>query len=122
MIDVCNRMNDLMSKLDLDYELHKKKQPSELYWVGEIYDTSTTDESGEENFVFLLSGFSKKDQLSLLEDHKKIKDKFKRTYLIHSNKYNLLIEYGGSTTPYEDQQGDLYKMMITLNIKKFGKE
>lgn len=93
------------------------------YFVGELYGNGSTDESGEEEYTFLLTGFYRgDDEISLYDAAERIEECFPAGTgkLLHCRDGGMLVSVRSMTGDLPDNtDAELEKLQITLQIKRW---
>lgn len=97
------------------------------YFVGELYGNGSTDESGETEYTFLLTGFYRgEDEISLYDAAERIGECFPAGTgkLLHCGDGGMLVSVQTITGELpDDTDAELEKLQITLLVKRWkGKE
>ena len=109
-----------LSKIGVPYEFLEWTQPvSYPYFVGEYNETEPTNESGELDKVFILTGFcrGKDARLRLEENRQKIEDAFLEGMTATLNSGSVLAVFYGNAFYIPTGEAELYKIRINLSIK-----
>lgn len=119
MREILKVINDQMTAIGINYEFGRmsKSLPEYPYWVGEYTEPESMTEDGKEQPTIILTGFSRGKYLELETEKSKIKERFRRgVSLLTENGSAVYICYGGSI-PIPQEDDDLKKIQVNLNIK-----
>lgn len=93
------------------------------YFVGELYGNGSTDESGETEYTFLLTGFYRgEDEISLYEAADRIEECFPADTgkLLTCKDGGMLVSFQSMTGELpDDTDAELEKLQITLTVKRW---
>lgn len=93
------------------------------YFVGELYGNGSVDESGEEEYTFLLTGFYRgEDEISLYDAAERISECFPAGTgkLLHCKNGGMLVSVQSMTGDLpDDTDAELEKLQITLAVKRW---
>lgn len=123
MKEVIKMVGDILSGVVNYRFLWWKKKPQYPYFVGEIFREGGSDESGETEYRFLLTGFYHGDnEMQLYEAADRILDLFPADTgrLIQCRGGGMLIASADILTELPtDTDTELTKIQITLDIKRW---
>lgn len=109
-----------LSKIGVPYEFLEWTQPvSYPYFVGEYNETEPTNESGELDKMFILTGFcrGKDARLRLEENRKKIEDAFLEGMMATLNSGSVIAVFYGNAFYIPTGEAEIFKIQINLSIK-----
>lgn len=92
------------------------------YFVGEVYANGSTDESGEEEYTFLLTGFYRgEDEISLYDAADRIAECFPAGTgkLLLCRDGGMLVSCQSMEGELPDTDTELVKLQITLGCKRW---
>ncbi|MCM1057731.1 MAG: hypothetical protein NC517_09000 [Firmicutes bacterium] len=92
------------------------------YFVGELYGNGSSDESGEEEYSFLLTGFYRgEDEIALYEAAEQIQEVFPATGRLMTCRDGGMLVCTQSMTGElsDDTDAELTRLQITLQIKRW---
>ena len=108
----------------MEYIVGEGETLPKTYFVGEYQELDPTSEDGEENAVFILSGFSREKWIQLEEAKGKIKKYFPKTTgktaVTESGSVIAIFYANGFPIPVEDEE--LKKIQINLTVKEWSVE
>lgn len=120
MEEVLSFIDTELSKIGVPYEFLEWTQPvSYPYFVGEYNETEPTNESGELDKMFILTGFcrGKDARLRLEENRQKIEDAFLEGMTATLNSGSVLAVFYGNAFYIPTGEAELFKTQINLSIK-----
>lgn len=118
-------ISEAMTALELKYSFMEYTADAgealpATYFVGEYQELETENESGEEDSIFILNGFSRKDRVYLEQAKEKIKKYFPagtgRTERTENGVAAVFYE-NSFPVPLEDEE--LKRMQINLKVKEW---
>lgn len=126
MKEVIRVVNDLL-KNEVNYRFQRwKGEPEYPYFIGTLQEEGGSDESGESEYDFLLTGFYwGEDDICLYDAAETIKDIFPEDTgrLVRCRKGSLLIAWDSILSDIPDTDTELTKIQITLKVKRWkGRE
>lgn len=120
MEEVLSFVDTELSKIGVPYEFLEWTQPvSYPYFVGEYNETEPTNESGELDKMFILTGFcrGKDARLRLEENRQKIEDAFLEGMTATLNSGSVVAVFYGNSFYIPTGEAELFKIQINLSIK-----
>lgn len=109
-------LNSVFSGLGIDYSfLRKNGTVTYPYFVGEYAEQPEADESGQMNITFILNGWTRGSWLELEEAKEKIADSL-RSVVTEVGGYGVGIFYG-SASPVPEEDAEMKRMQITLDVR-----
>lgn len=120
MEEVLSFIDTELSKIGVPYEFLEWTQPvSYPYFVGEYNETEPTNESGELDKMFILTGFcrGKDARLRLEENRQKIEDAFLEGMTATLNSGSVVAVFYGNAFYVPTGEAELFKIQINLSIK-----
>lgn len=122
-IEVLETIADVMKEINMPYAFMEYKaksgKPPKTYFVGEYQEMEPASEDGEQNDIFIITGFSREAWLVLEEAKKKIKEAFPpiggRVAIVGSG--SAVAIFYASSFPVPTEDAELKKMQINLSIK-----
>ena len=120
MEEVLSFIDTELSKIGVPYEFLEWTQPvSYPYFVGEYNETEPTNESGELDKMFILTGFcrGKDARLRLEENRQKIEDAFLEGMTATLNSGSVIAVFYGNAFYIPTGEAELFKIQINLSIK-----
>lgn len=120
MEEVLSFIDTELSKIGVPYEFLEWTQPiSYPYFVGEYNETEPTNESGELDKMFILTGFcrGKNARLRLEENRQKIEDAFLEGMTATLNSGSVVAVFYGNAFYIPTGEAELFKIQINLSIK-----
>ena len=128
-IEVLNLIKNAMEALGLEYgfmeyRVDAGEDPPGTYFVGEYQELETAGESGEEDAVFILTGFSREKWIRLEEAKEKIKKYFPRNSgrVAAAGSGSTAAIFYGNSLPLPVENDELKKIQINLTIKEWKVE
>ena len=127
-IDALEIIKNAMKEMKLSYSFMEYKIKSgetlpKTYFIGEYQELEPTSEDGEQDNVFILTGFSRDTWIRLEEAKNKIKKYFPliegKTATTESGSVVAVFYSNGFPVPTED--AELKKMQINLTVKEWRK-
>lgn len=128
-IEVLNLIKKAMEVLELKYGFMEYKADAgedmpDVYFVGEYQELETVGEAGEEDAVFILTGFSRGKWVWLEEAKEKIKKYFPanigRMAAVESDSRAAIFYENSLPMPVENEE--LKKLQINLMVKEWKVE
>lgn len=128
MKEVIKTVNEKMKGLGIKYSfLRKRGKTVYPYYVGEIHDTGSKDESGISEYDFILNGFDRcgddgANEMRLIDTAEKIKDAFPEEcgYFKECSNGGLMIWYDTMLPDIpDDTDTELSRNQITLKVKRW---
>ena len=115
MIEVLTTLKTELEKLNIPYTFDEWDSNIELpQWIGEIFETTTLDEDGKNEYSFILTGYATTYSY-LFEIAKQLKEKYKPSAIIDG----MVIKYDNAT-PIDNGTDDLKQLQINFTIKKWS--
>lgn len=109
-------LNSVFSGLGIDYSfLRKNGKITYPYFVGEYAEQPEANESGQMNVTFILNGWTKGSWLDLEKIKEQIADSL-RSVVTTVDGYGVGIFYGNAT-PIPEEDAELKRIQITLDIR-----
>lgn len=123
MKKILQAVNELLKEAGIRYTYGRKRgKPEYPYFIGMLYKTGGTDESGEGEYELLLTGFDRSgDDTILLDQVERIEELFPDTNgrMIHERNNTILIWVSQFLPELPDTDDELSKCQITLKIKRW---
>lgn len=127
-IEVLGIIKDAMKEMNLPYAFMEYTADEDslpnTYFVGEYHELEPLNEDGEEDAVFILTGFSREKWIQLEEAKEKIKKYFPRSTgkmaAIDSN--TMAAIFYTNSLPISVENDELKKMQINLTVKEWKVE
>lgn len=124
-IEVLNVINSAMKEMGLPYALMEYTAGEELpktYFVGEYQELDPINEDGEEDAVFILTGFSREKWIQLEDAKGKIKKYFPRSTgkTVVTESGSVAAIFYSNSLPISVEDDELKKMQINLTIKEWS--
>ncbi|RKJ44375.1 hypothetical protein D7X98_12650 [bacterium 1XD8-76] len=127
--DVLNLIKNAMEALGLkygfmEYKVNAGEALPATYFVGEYHELESDGEAGEEDTVFILTGFSREKWIRLEETKEMIKKYFPRNSgrVIAAGSDSTVALFYGNSLPLPVEDDELKKMQINLVIKEWKVE
>lgn len=119
MLEILNTIKSRMNSLGLSYEFGRMTQTplSYPYWVGEYTEIEGLNEDGKEESTIILTGFSRGKFLELEKEKSIIKEHFRDGVLYYSEKGSTIYITYARAIPIPQEDDDLKKIQVILNIK-----
>lgn len=120
MEEVLSFIDTELSKIGVPYEFLQWTQPvSYPYFVGEYNETEPTNESGELDKMFILTGFcrGRDARLRLEENRQKIEDAFLEGMTATLNSGSVVAVFYCNAFYIPTGEAELFKIQINLSIK-----
>ena len=115
MIEVLTTLKTELEKLNIPYTFDEWDSNIELpQWIGEIFETTTLDEDGKNEYSFILTGYATTYSY-LFEIAKQLKEKYKPSAIIDG----IVITYNNMIT-VNNGSDDLKQIQINMTIKKWS--
>ena len=115
MIDVLTTLKHEMEKMNIPYTFDEWDSNIELpQWIGEIFETTTLDEDGKNEYSFILTGYAT-NYTYLFSVAEQLKTKYKTSAIVDG----VVIKYDNATT-IDNGTDDLKQIQINFNIKKWS--
>lgn len=128
-VEALNIITEAMEAMGLSYAFMEYiaeagEDPPRTYFVGEYHELEPTSENGEEDAIFILTGFSREKWINLEEAKGKIKKYFPqssgKTAVTESGSVIAIFYANSLPIPTEDEE--LKKIQINLTIKEWKVE
>lgn len=115
-------ISDSMEAMGLNYQYQEwKTEPKYPYFVGEYQEMEAMNEDGMQESIFILTGFTRGDDLELETAKEKIKEYFSPVsgYRVRTRDGVLAIFYAYTLANIPTGDAELKKIQINLNIKEW---
>ena len=124
-IEVLNTIKNAMEEMSLSYAFMEYTSGEILprtYFVGEYQELEPVNEDGEEDAVFILTGFSREKWIQLEDAKAKIKKYFPlsagKTIVTESGSVAAI--FYANSLPVSVEDDELKKMQINLTVKEWS--
>lgn len=128
-IDALNIIKNSMEKIGLDYAFMEYKEKDgdtmpKTYFVGEYQELDPTSEDGEEDAIFILTGFSREQWIRLETAKEKVKRYFPQTEgrMAVTESGSVVAIFYANSFPIPVEDGELKKIQINLTVKEWTVE
>ncbi|MBD5550478.1 MAG: hypothetical protein HDQ96_04780 [Lachnospiraceae bacterium] len=122
-------IGDAMNEMGLDYAFMEHitesgENPPKTYFVGEYQELEETDESGKEETIFILTGFSRDKWIRLEKAKEMIKKYFPASSgrIVTTESGSVAAIFYENSLLFRVEDDDLKKIQINLIIKEWKVE
>lgn len=127
-IEVLGIIKDAMKEMNLPYAFMEYTADEDslpnTYFVGEYQELEPLNEDGEEDAVFILTGFSMEKWIQLEEAKEKIKKYFPKSIgkMAATDSNTVAAIFYTNSLPISVENDELKKMQINLTVKEWKVE
>lgn len=127
-IEVLGIIKDAMKEMNLPYAFMEYTADEDslpnTYFVGEYQELEPLNEDGEEDAVFILTGFSREKWIQLEEAKEKIKKYFPKSTgkMAATDSNTVAAIFYTNSLPIPVENDELKKMQINLTVKEWKVE
>lgn len=118
-----NVISESMKSLGLNYAFMEwKGDPEYPYWIGEFQEIEPSNESGEQDSSFILTGFTRGMWQDLISEREKIKECFNMVTgkTVIADDGSAVAVFYASSTPVRTGDAELKKLQINLDVKEWS--
>lgn len=118
---VLQYVSDLMERIGIPYAFGEwKERPPDRYWTGTYIEPEmlTREEDGQQDYTFILRGYTRGSWLLLEQDKAKIEANASSTAILPDGSGIAVFYAGADVVPTFDS--DVVSMKINLTIKKWS--
>ena len=118
-----NVVEKSMKALGLNYAFMEwDDEPEYLYWIGEFQEIEPSDESGQQDTPFILTGFTRGMWQDLISEREKIKECFNPVTgkTVIADDGSAVAVFYLSSAPVRTGDAELKKIQINLDVKEWS--
>ncbi len=125
-IEALEIISDTMKEIGLPYAFKEYKarsgKPPKTYFVGEYQEIEPVNEDGEQDDIFIITGFSREEWLVLEEAKKKIKEVFPsiKGKVVTTGSGSAVAVFYANSIPVPELDAELKKLQINLTVKEWS--
>ena len=118
-----NVISESMEALGLNYAFMEwNGEPKYPYWIGEFQEIEPSNESGQQDSSFILTGFTRGMWQDMISEREKIKECFNMVTgkTVIADDGSAVAVFYSSSTPVRTGDAELKKLQINLDVKEWS--